>query len=347
MLWHMNTNYRLGQSDLEVSPIGLGCWQFSRNRGLAGRFWPHMAQDTVREIVRASLEGGVNWFDTAEVYGNGASEESLAEALSELAIPRDRYLMADKWFPVLRFAGSVRKTFPARERSLARVAVPGQPVIDLHQIHQPFSLSSVERQVDEMRRLLDEGRIRAVGVSNFNEQRMRRAHARLAAAGLPLATNQMRYSLLDREIEHNGVLEAATELGVTIIAYSPLAQGILTGKFHPERGSGDDGERSHGYDGRRNIGPRKWMKRFKPQGIEATAPLIQQLDRVAEAHRATPAQVALAWVVQQHGRRVVAIPGATSVAQAQSNAAALTLRLSATERQRLSEAGLEAERNLK
>lgn len=321
-------HYQLGQSTLEVSPIGLGCWQFSRGEGLVGRYWANLPQDTVRDIVHVSLEGGVNWFDTAEVYGNGASERSLAQALDELDVDRSRYVIADKWFPAFRFAGSVVRTFPAREEAL------GGRRVDLHQIHQPVSFSSVERQAAAMAELQKEGRVGAVGVSNFNEKRMRAAHARLAAEGIPLATNQMHYSLIHRAIERNGVLEAAKELGVSIIAYSPLAQGILTGKFHD------------GIDIRHSPGPRKFMKQFRPRGLEVTGPLIDLLRRIGEAHRATPAQIALAWTVQRHGASVVAIPGASSVSQAASNADALRIRLSQAELDELSAAGAEAERRL-
>lgn len=333
----MSNTYRLGASNLEVTPIGLGTWQFSQSRGLAGSYWAAIPQERVVEIVQATIAGGINWFDTAEVYGNGASEESLAGALRELGVPRESYLVADKWFPAFRTARSIAKTFPARERALAAIAgaVTATAAVDLHQIHQPFSFSSVERQAAEMGRLVTEGRVRAVGVSNFNEGRMRRAHAELARVGVPLASNQMRYSLIDREIERDGVLNAAHELGITIIAYSPLSQGILTGRFH----DGDDIHASHG--------PRKWMRRFKPAGLAATRPLVECLRSVAGTHGCTPAQVALAWTVQMHGTRIVAIPGASSAEQAASNAAALAVRLSAQELAELDEKGREAERSLK
>lgn len=317
-------HYTLGHTDLQVSPIGLGCWQFSRGEGMVGRYWSTLSQDTVRDIVRVSLENGINWFDTAEVYGKGASERSLAEALDELGVDHGRYVLADKWFPAFRFAASVAKTFPAREEAL------GGRRIDLHQIHQPFSFSRVPRQVSAMADLLKRGKIRAIGVSNFDEKKMRSAHARLAAEGIPLATNQMPYSLIDRNIEHNGVLDAAKELGVSMIAYSPLAQGVLTGKFHTD------------VDIRRSAGPRKYMKRFKPKGLEATRPLIELLRRTGEAHNASPAQVALAWTIQRHGTHIVAIPGASSTTQAASNAGALTITLSSTELEDLATAGAEA-----
>lgn len=333
----MSKAYQLGESGLEVSAIGLGTWQFSRSTGLAGKYWAAIPQDTVVEIVRASLEGGINWFDTAEVYGKGASEESLAEALATIGAARDDYVIADKWFPALRTAASIRKTFPAREWALAAIVVDpaARPNIDLHQIHQPFSLSSIDRQAAEMGHLVKDGLVRAVGVSNFDERRMRQAHERLAAMGVPLATNQMRYSLIDREIERNGVLDAAKELGVSIIAYSPLSQGVLTGRFH----DGDDIKQSHG--------PRKWLGRFKPRGLAATRPLIDRLRAVAAAHDCTPAQVALAWTVQIHGTCMVAIPGASSPAQARSNAAALTVELSPEELSELDQTGRDTERILK
>jgi len=318
--------YTLGNSTIRVSPIGLGCWQFSRGKGLVGGYWARLSQETVREIVRTSLDRGVNWFDTAEVYGKGASERSLAEALDEIDVDRSRYRIADKWFPAFRFAGSVARTFPKRQEAL------GGRHIDLYQIHQPFSFSSVDRQAEAMAELHESGKIGAIGVSNFNEKRMRAAHARLAAEGIPLASNQMPYSLLNRTIEENGVLDAAKELGISIIAYSPLAQGILTGKFH-----GD-------VDIRRSPGPRKYMRRFRSRGLEATRPLIDLLTKVGEAHNASPAQIALAWCIQRHDSHVVAIPGASSVSQAASNADALRIRLSQAELDELAAAGTRAAR---
>lgn len=321
--------YTLGKTDLEVTPIGLGCWQFSKGEGLVGKYWGNLPQEAVNEIVRVSLEKGVNWFDTAEVYGKGASERSLAEALDAADADTKGYLIADKWFPAFRFAGNIPKTFPLRLEAL------GGRDVDLHQIHQPFSFSSVERQAEEMGKLVKAGRVRAVGVSNFDEKKMRAAQERLNEMEIPLASNQMPYSLIDREIERSGVLDAAKELGISIIAYSPLAQGVLTGKFHGE------------VDIRTKSGPRKHMRRFKQAGLEATRPLVESLRRIGGVHGATPAQIALAWIVQRHGSQVVAIPGASSVRQAESNAGVLEIRLSGPELEELSEAGLEAEARLK
>jgi aryl-alcohol dehydrogenase-like predicted oxidoreductase len=301
---------RLGASDLMVSPIGLGCWQFSQGHGLAGKFWGMMTDDEVLEVVRLSLEGGINWFDTAEAYGWGASERALARALKALGKAPGEVVVATKWHPLLRTARSIPKTVGARIECLG-----GYP-IDLFQVHSPLSFSSIEAQMAAMARLVEDGMIRSVGVSNFSARQMRKAHASLARRGLRLVSNQVRYSLLDREIETNGVLDAAKELGVSIIAYSPLAQGILSGKFHADPSLA-----------RRKPGFRKYMGAFKPRGLERSRPLIEALRGVAAKHGVTSSQVALNWVVAVHGDSVVAIPGASSPAQAAENAGALGFTL--------------------
>jgi aryl-alcohol dehydrogenase-like predicted oxidoreductase len=143
---------------------------------------------------------------------------------------------------------------------------------------------------------------------------------------VPLACNQVRYSLLDRRIEQNGVLETARELGITIIAYSPLALGLLSGKFHESPGLI-----------RERPGFRKWMRAFRKKSRERTRPLVDALREIGEAHGATPSQIALAWVIGQGGDTIVAIPGATKRRHAEDNAAVMGLVLTAAERQRLDE----------
>ncbi len=310
----------LGRTGIRISPIGLGCWQFSEGVGLVGGFWEAVPQPTVDEIVAASLRGGIDWFDTAEAYGNGRSERALSRALQSAGRRDGEVVVATKWMPLLRTARSIRETVPDRVASLAPYG------IDLHQVHQWAGFSSVEAEMRAMAELVAQGRIRSVGVSNFGARRMRRAHAALAARGLPLASNQMRYSLLDRRIERNGVLAAAKELGVTIIAYSPLEQGILTGKFH-----------EHPDRVRAIRGPRRWMRAFRPKGLARSRPLVDELRAIAAVHGATPSQVALAWVVRFHGDTVVAIPGASKPRHAEESAAAMQLALSDLELRRLDE----------
>jgi aryl-alcohol dehydrogenase-like predicted oxidoreductase len=293
---------------MAISPLGLGCWQFSEGRGLGGGYWPALDPEVVREIVRVSLEGGIDWFDTAEAYGYGRSEEVLAGALLACGRTPGDVRIATKWTPVLRFPGSITRTIDTRVARLAPFP------IDLHQVHNPWgTFGTVEQVMARMADVVEAGKARAVGVSNFDEGRMRRAHAALAARGLPLASNQVQYSLLDRRIERNGVLAAAKELGITIIAYSPLAQGLLSGKFH------EDPSRIGGY--------RAWRPEFSSRGLARSLPVIEALRDVAAGLGATPSQVALAWLVQAHGDTVVAIPGATRPSHAADNVAAQRLVL--------------------
>lgn len=316
----MATRRGLGRTGLEVTPVGLGCWQFSTGKGLAGRYWEALAQAAVNEIVRVSLEGGINWFDTAEMYGNGASERALAAALVAAGRANGDVLVATKWFPLFRTAGSIKATINTRLSCLAPFG------IDLRQVHQPAGCSSVEAEMAAMADLVAEKKIGTVGVSNFNAARMRRAHVALAARGLALASNQVKYNLLDRRIESNGTMAAAKELGVTIIAYSPLAQGVLTGAYHEDLGYV-----------RTRPGPRKLLRAFSAKGLERSRPLIEELRKIAAAHGATASQVALAWLCGFHGDTVVVIPGASRPSQAVENLGAIELALSPREFTRIDE----------
>ncbi|WP_407269983.1 aldo/keto reductase [Radiobacillus sp. PE A8.2] len=302
---------KLGNSTTEISALGLGCWQFSKDKGLVGSFWAAMKQEDINEIVRLSLEGGINWFDTAEVYGKGESEKALSEALDLIGPVAEAAFIATKWWPFLRTAKSITKTIDTRIDAL------NGKQIELYQIHQPFSFSSVNDEMKAMVELLKNNKIKHAGVSNFNAEKMRQAHEVLKAEGYGLASNQVKYNLLDRRIENNGVLAAAKELGITIIAYSPLEQGILSGKFHsnPEL--------------IKNIkGPRKNGKFFKPAGIEKTQPLIDVLAAKSTKYGVSQTQIALNWLIHFHGDTVVAIPGATKLHHAQENIGTLQFRLS-------------------
>jgi aryl-alcohol dehydrogenase-like predicted oxidoreductase len=171
--------------------------------------------------------------------------------------------------------------------------------------------------------LVEEGLIRSVGVSNFSAEQMRRAHNALRKRGLSLATNQVQYSLLHREIETNGVLDTAKELGVTITAWSPLASGLLTGKFH------EDPE----VFAQTPLGRRMQLRRQ----IERSRPIIAALVELAKVYDATAAQIALNWLIHFQGDTVVAIPGASKVKQAAESAASMNFRLSDAEMAHLDE----------
>jgi aryl-alcohol dehydrogenase-like predicted oxidoreductase len=304
---------KLGKSDLMVTPIGLGCWQFSKGKGLGGNYWPTLQDEEIEQIVRLSLEGEVNWFDTAESYGMGESEKALSQALQKIGKSPEEVIIATKWMPFLRTAKSITKTIDMRLENLSGYH------IDLYQIHHPLSFSSTRNEMKAMAELVQKKKIRFIGLSNYSAQKMRIAQEELAHHGLNLISNQVRYSLLYRKIETNGILDAARELGVSIIAYSPLAQGLLSGKFH----AGPQSVRPFGY--------RKYMGAFKPKGLEKSLPVINAVKDLAEKYQVTPAQIGLNWVIHFQGDMVVAIPGATNPEQAKDNVGAMRFKLTQDE----------------
>ncbi|MFQ6200373.1 aldo/keto reductase [Streptomyces sp. NPDC000405] len=185
----------------------MGGSQFSGG-GRSSAF-PALSQSEVDAIIKAALDGGITWYDTAEGYGGGTSERSLSAGLTHAGMKPGDITVATKWTPVGRTAASVAKTIGKRNANLAPFP------IDLHQIHTGFgSLSSIRAQVRAMARLVEAGTIRAVGVSNFSAKQMEIAHDELAKHGVPLASNQVQINLLHRKIETNGVLETARRLGV-------------------------------------------------------------------------------------------------------------------------------------
>lgn len=308
---------KLGESDLKITPIGLGCWQFSKQGNLSGRFWPSLEDDLIRDIVEVSLKGGINWFDTAEAYGRGASEKMLSMSLTASGKKPGDVIIATKWWPLFRTASNIAKTIDERLACLDPFP------IDLHQVHQPYGFSSEVKEMEAMAQLVRAKKIRHVGVSNFSARKARSAWETLHRSGIDLVSNQVPYSLLNRKIETNGVLDTAKALGMTIIAYSPLAQGLVTGKFH-------DNPKLL-----KNIGFRKYSSLFKPKGLEKSRPVIELVKKLALKYEATASQIALNWLIHSHGETVVAIPGSTKVDQAEENAEAMTFTLSPEDRQLL------------
>lgn len=302
----------LGKTDLQVTPIGLGCWQFAGGKGFLSRsWWNSPPQEEVDKIVRIALEGGINWFDTAELYGHGSSERALATALCKAGSVNSDVVIATKWAPLFRTANNIPLTIDKRVECLSPCK------IDLYQIHHPHAFSSVEAQMDAMAGLVKEGKIRYIGVSNFSAMQMRRAHAALANHGLLLASNQVRFNLVNRNPEKNGVLDAAKELNISLIAYSPLAQGLLTGKFHknPEL-----------------ITKLPFMRRMLlGRRVERTRNLIEKLDDIASSRNCSLSEVALSWAVNYHGDTILAVPGATRIEHVHQNIGALTSKITPEE----------------
>lgn len=308
---------QLGKTDIQVSPIGLGVMELSGGGGMMGRMFPTIPQEQKNAIIKAALDGGINFFDTAEIYGSGVSEQSLAAGLMAAGARDEDVVVATKWYPLFRTARNIPVTIQNRLRCL------GGYTIDVYIVHNPMSFSSPQAEMDAMAGLVEAGKIRSVGVSNFNADRMRKAHAALQKHGLPLASNQLHYSLLHRQIETDGTLQAAKELGVTITAYTPLASGLLTGKYHknPEL------LKSKSFF---------WRSRLQRQ-LETSRPLVNALEDIAQKYQATAAQVALNWVIHFNGDTVVTIPGATKPSQAAESAAAMKFRLTDEELNRLDE----------
>ena len=313
----MNSLRHLGRTGIMVTPIGLGCWQFSKQKNMAGKYWPALEDDLINKVISHSLEGGINWFDTAEIYGNGASEKALSRGLQAAGKKPGEVIIATKWWPMFRFASNIRKSIDDRIRALTPYP------IDLYQVHQPWSFSSEKSEMTVMAEMFDKKLIKCIGVSNFSAKEMKHSWETLNKAGIPLASNQVKYNLLDRKIESNGVIDLAKKLGISIIAYSPLAQGLVTGKFH------DNPELL------KNIGLRRYSSQFKPEGLEKSRQVIMLVKELAFKYNVTPSQVALNWLINYHGDTVVAIPGATKEIHVKENTGSISFRLSDEDMMRL------------
>ncbi len=306
----------LGQTNIQVSPIGLGTWQFSSGIGDLGSYWPALSDTTTQKIVKASIENGVNWFDTAERYGDGASERNLSNALKALDILPGTVKISDKWWPKKRKASSMINSISERLNCLQ-----GYP-IDLYQIHWPESESWLRTEMKALAQLVEEGRVKSIGLCNYHRRDMKRAHRYLRRQGIPLASIQIHYNLAFRHSERHNVLKAAEDLGMSVIAWSPLEQGLLSGKFHGKNTAEALNQLNE---------ERINMLGLTPDRIEETRPLINSLEKIAAIHNASMAQISLAWMTQFHGDLVLAIPGASSAEQALSNSRAMRISLSQSE----------------
>ncbi len=287
----------------KISKIGLGAWQFgSRDWGYGDRY----AEEVADAIVGRALELGVTLFDTAEIYGYGRSERILGRALGE---KRGSVFLATKVFPVLPVAPVVE------QRAVASANRLGARWLDLYQVHQPNPVVRDGTIMRGMRALQQVGLVGEVGVSNYSLQRWQAAER---ALGSRVLSNQVPYSLVARSPERD-LLPYAESHGRIVIAYSPLAQGLLSGRYDR--------------DNRPANRVRAGNPLFLPDNLERAGGLVAALREVADAHAVTPAQIALAWVI--HHPAVAAIPGASSVEQMESNAAAAEIELTDDEYQAL------------
>jgi len=310
----LQSELTIGLADgLNVAPLGIGAWAWGTTR-LWG-YGKEYDRSDVGRAFRASMAEGVTLVDTAEMYGNGASERIIGEILREGGFEATP-VIATKFAP-LPYRFGAKSLLKAVDKSLERLGIE---TIDLYQIHFPNPIFTINSLMDALAETVREGKVRQVGVSNYSAEQMWRAHDRLASHGVPLASNQVEYSLLQRAPETNGVLEASRDLGVTLIAYSPIAKGLLTGKYGP------GGDRPVGL-------VRRMGRAFGEQNLKKIKPVLNILREIGEAHGKEPAQVALNWLIVQ--RITFPIPGAKNELQARQNAGALGWEMTGEEAEKL------------
>jgi aryl-alcohol dehydrogenase-like predicted oxidoreductase len=246
------------------------------------------------------------------MYGRGESERILGKCIREDGRP---VIIASKFAPLPNRL-SARSLLEALDASLERLNVK---TMDLYQIHWPYSLIGFDVLMDALAQAVHSGKVRAVGVSNYGANLMRRAHARLARHNIPLASNQVHYNLIHRKPEKNGVLDACRELNVALIAYSPLEQGLLTGKYRIVAGQAIS-----------VTGPRRFTPAFRTSQRRKIEPLLQTMEDIATTYSNTVGQVALNWLLSKD-ECIIPIPGAKNVRQANENAGATGWRLTGEE----------------
>ena len=291
---------------LHAVEFGLGAWQWGDR--LIWQYGQTHNDDDVQDAFQVSIDAGIRFIDTAEVYGSGRSERLLGQFLKKTDQP---ILIATKYFPFpWRFTkGSLLR---ALRHSLERIGIES---IDLYQIHQ---LISIESLMNAMAEAVAQGLTRTVGVSNYNQTQMLRAYSELARKNIPLAANQVTYSLLGRGIEYDGLLARCKELGVRVIAYSPIEKGLLTGKYSTE-----------------NPPPGVRGQRYASL-LPKIGPLLKLMTEIGQEHGGkSKAQVALNWCIC---KGTMPIPGAKNSEQALENAGALGWNLTEEEVEKLDEA---------
>lgn len=313
----MEHSTTLGRSNLKVPRLGIGAMTWGAPAGIARWHPAQMAygpsHGTAEEesALAASLAAGVNLIDTAAMYSGGASERRVGE----LARGKD-VLIATK-FPPSPFTGT--SSLPRElDKSLARLQ---RRSVELYQIHFTSPWLSIPKLMTLLADAVEAGKVNAVGVSNYSAAQLRTAHAALAQRGIPLASNQVQYSLLHRKPEVDGVLDACRELGITLIAYSPLAMGALAGKYLTPA---------------QVTGFRRFTPNFRRQGLEAVQPVVALLRDIGGRYGKSPSQVALRWLIENES--VLPIPGAKNSKQAIENAGALSFSLTPAEVEALNRA---------
>ena len=298
----------LGTSDIQITPILMGTWQAGK------RMWSGIDDEESIKAIRAAVDAGITTIDTAEVYGGGHSEQIIAKAVADI---RDRLVYASKVF-----ANHLKYdlVIEACDRSLSNLKTD---YLDLYQIHWPSGSFDnepvpIEETMRALNKLKEDGKIRAIGVSNFNRHQLEEAsqYGRIDSLQPP-------YSLFWRKIEQDAV-PYCVEHNISVLAYSSMAQGLLTGKFRPGHQFAEEDHRSA------NV-------LFQGENFERADRALKQLKPIAESHNCTLAQLSLAWLIAQP--QTQAIAGARTPAQAEDNAKAASVELSADELQEIDRIG--------
>ena len=306
-----------------TAPLGVGTWAWgdSSTWGMGG-YDSSLTEQTIHDAWDASIDAGVTLFDTAEVYGSGESERIIGRLLAADPTRAASAVLATKFMPSpwkLNVGAALRTSL---EASLVRLGVDK---VALYQIHGPVSLRSHAAMAEALAAVHRDGLVEAVGVSNYSVKEMRSIHGQLQQRGVPLGSNQIEFSLLRRSPETSGLLAACRELGVVPLAYSPIGQGRLTGKYSA----------SNPVPGKRG---------FSDHPMELVDAIVARLREVGAAHDdRTPSQVALRWIIQ---KGAVPIPGAKNGDQARQNAGALGWELSDAEMASLDSVALAGTRSL-
>lgn len=300
--------------------MGVGCWAWGDDGvwGYKG-YDKALTLESIEAAFRASLEEGVTFFDTAEVYGMGESERIIGNIIKGLsAEERSRVQVASKFYPVdpassLPRINVKKDLLNALDASLARLQLDH---VDLYQIHAPLMVENGAAVGDALAEAVISGRCKAVGVSNYNYQELLPVYEELKRRGIPLASNQIEFSLLRNLPKTGGLIDACNKIGVATLAYSPLGMGRLTGKY--TKGNKPSGSRF-----------------FGKVKLDTLEPLLAKMREVGDKNGGkTPAQVALNWIIAQGA---VPIPGAKNAQQARQNAGALGWRMSDADVAALSE----------
>jgi len=310
-------------SDVTIPRLGVGTWSWGDKStwGMDG-YDTQLTRDSIREAWDASIDAGVTLFDTAEVYGGGESERIIGALLADDAARGSRVVVATKFMPSPWKLDVRRSLLAALRASLGRL---GLPAVDLYQIHGPISLRSHAALAGALAAARDEGLVRSVGVSNYSIKETRAMAGALESHGMRLATNQIEFSLLRRSPETGGLLAACADLGVVPLAYSPIGQGRLTGKYSAAN-------------------PPPGKRTFSNHPMEVVDAIVAELRRIGDEHGGKlPSQVALNWII---AKGAVPIPGAKNRSQAEVNAGALGWSLDGDQVSRLDRAALPGIRNL-